>query len=115
MGKLKMLPGRGQTLPSRLRWAPGAEARQTLAWRKWYSTARWRALRKQVLEQSGFACARCGRVEGDTSQLVADHIEAHRGDAALFWDRRNLQCMCKRCHDRDKQREERAALHGGGV
>ena len=37
---------------------------------------------------------------------VADHITPHRGDEALFWDMCNGQCLCKRCHDRDKQREE---------
>jgi hypothetical protein len=26
----------------------------------------------------------------------------------LFWDEQNLQCLCKPCHDRLKQKEERA-------
>lgn len=40
---------------------------------------------------------------------IADHIEPHRGDEALFWDIQNGQCLCKPCHDRDKQREEARA------
>lgn len=76
-----------------------------------YGTARWQKLRWQVLVDALFMCARCKRIEADTSQLVADHIRPHRGDAALFWDRGNLQCLCKPCHDSAKQAEERA---GGG-
>lgn len=83
-----------------------------------------------MLVASGFQCARCnwrhplavsaaalvaiGRadlVTGKAPELVADHRIAHRGDETLFWAPENLQCLCKRCHDGAKQREER----GGGV
>jgi 5-methylcytosine-specific restriction endonuclease McrA len=37
---------------------------------------------------------------------VVDHIVAHRGDAALFWDQSNWQTLCAMHHSRDKQREE---------
>lgn len=49
-------------------------------------------------------CARCG-----APATVVDHIIPHRGNKALFWDRYNWQPLCKDCHDRHKQREERAA------
>jgi len=49
----------------------------------------------------------CGRLEGDSSQLVADHIIAHKGNEALFWDEGNLQCLCRNCHDTTKKRMER--------
>lgn len=77
--------------------------------RKWMKTARWRKLRWQVLTEALFRCERpgCGRSEVDTSQLVADHREPHRDDPVLFWDRANLWCLCKRCHDQWKQAEER--------
>ncbi|WP_317617964.1 HNH endonuclease [Rhodobacter capsulatus] len=39
---------------------------------------------------------------------VVDHITPHRGNKALFWDRYNWQALCKPCHDRVKQRQERA-------
>ena len=55
-------------------------------WRAWYKTKRWRQMRWAVLVRAAFQCQACGRVEGDTSKLVADHIEPHRGDARLFWD-----------------------------
>lgn len=88
---------------------------QTQDWRKWYNTKPWAKLRWQVLLEAAFTCAMCGKVEAETSQLVADHKDPHRGDAAKFWDRANLQCLCKRCHDSDKQRHERAARRLGGT
>lgn len=82
---------------------------ETNAARSNYKTQRWRRLRWQVLVDELFTCRRCGVMLGaDTSQLVADHIVPHRGDEGLFWDRGNLQCLCKPCHDSAKQSEERA-------
>lgn len=78
-------------------------------WRRWYKTARWQRLREDVLIRDLFTCQKCGTVETDTSQLVGDHIVAHRGNAELFWLSSNVQCLCKTCHDRIKQAEERAA------
>jgi 5-methylcytosine-specific restriction protein A len=105
-GRLKMLAPRAAALPGRLRWGDLAEGRAGGPWRRWYSTARWRALRAEVLIDAAFVCAMCRRVEGDSAQLVCDHIVPHRGDAGLFWDRANLQCLCKPCHDSAKQRAE---------
>ena len=42
----------------------------------------------------------------DAIVWVADHITPHRGDAAMFWDVGNAQCMCKRCHDSYKAKLE---------
>lgn len=39
---------------------------------------------------------------------VVDHITPHRGDPILFWDSKNWQPLCKDCHDRFKQREEKS-------
>jgi 5-methylcytosine-specific restriction protein A len=86
-------------------------------WHAWYKTARWQALRLKVFLRDLFTCQMpgCGRLEGDTSQLVCDHKVPHRGNAALFWDEGNLQTLCKRCHDTVKQREEQSSLHMRGV
>ncbi|MFZ3483899.1 HNH endonuclease [Sphingomonas sp. 3-13AW] len=81
--------------------------RDQQSWRKWYKTARWQKLRMVVLVRDLFTCQRCGVIEADTSQLVADHKRPHRGDEALFWDDKNLWTLCKSCHDSWKQREER--------
>ncbi|MHA6692046.1 HNH endonuclease signature motif containing protein [Devosia sp. A449] len=40
---------------------------------------------------------------------VVDHIMAHRGNQALFWNRANWQALCAPCHNRHKQAQERAA------
>jgi 5-methylcytosine-specific restriction enzyme A len=116
MGRLTTIKPRLGTLAPRLGRAPGDEkARlrerdQTVGWRSWYKTARWQKLRMKVLIRDRFTCqmAGCGRIEPDTSQLVADHKIQHHGDEALFWDENNLQCLCKTCHDKLKQKEERA-------
>nr|WP_246272600.1 HNH endonuclease [Phyllobacterium pellucidum] len=51
----------------------------------------------------------CGRIEPNTSQLVADHKTPHRGSEYLFWKDANIQCVCRVCHDSEKQRQERTA------
>lgn len=75
-------------------------------WHKWYYLARWRDLRWSVLDDANFTCTWCGRIEANTSRLVADHKVPHRGDPDLFWDRDNLQCLCWTCHSKHKQRLE---------
>lgn len=44
---------------------------------------------------------------------VVDHIVPHRGDPVLFWDERNWQPLCKRCHDAAKQSEEKTGVVRG--
>ena len=120
MGRLTQVAPRLGPPPRRLA-APlgadreGAQGRDaTQPWRRWYKTAAWQRLRWEVLVAAGFVCAACGRIEPDTSRLVADHIRPHRGDPDRFWARANLQCLCKACHDIDKQAAERR-WQGGGV
>lgn len=122
MGRLKQMPPRLASIPPRLTSAPvlrvdgqafaderSARRDAEQSWRKWYKTSRWQKLRWSVLVRDLFTCAKCGRIEADTSQLVGDHIVPHRGDEARFWDAGNLQCLCKACHDSTKQSEERGA------
>lgn len=107
---LKSLPSRLGRLAPRLARQSDAHGHTAAAepWRAWYSLARWRRLRWSVLSRDLFTCqCGCGHVEPDASQLVADHIQAHRGDPALFWDPANLQTLWKPHHDSDKQRAER--------
>lgn len=111
---LKTLKPRVSTLSPRLkRYAPGDESErsryrdETQEWRKWYKTARWQKLRMSILVRDLFTCGMCAKIEPITSQLVADHKLPHRGSACLFWKDTNLQCICKTCHDSEKQRQER--------
>lgn len=116
MARLTTIKPKLQTLRPKLQ-APKDEAGrsryrdQAAPWRAWYKTARWGKLRWQVLTDAQFTCAMCGRIEGNTSQLVADHITPHRGNEALFWSRANLQCLCANpCHNSKKQSEERRGI-----
>lgn len=121
MGRLKSLPPRIGALPSRLpslRDAHG-HSRDEEHWRGWYNLKRWRdpdtGLRMRVFIRDLFTCQLCGKVEHDTSKLVADHKREHRGDPALFWNEDNVQTLCKPCHDADKQAEEAARRVGPGL
>lgn len=79
------------------------------SWRRLYKTARWQKLRWSILVRDALTCKICSKLETDTSQLVCDHIEPHRGDEVLFW-RGPFQTLCKPCHDSTKQREERGRM-----
>ena len=120
MGRLKTLPPRVKALGTRLQPAMTREESEAKRfrerdaqheWRGWYKTSRWQKLRWKVLVRDLFTCQRtdCGRIEANSSLLVADHKIRHRGDPKLFWDEGNIECLCKPCHDRLKQSEERKA------
>lgn len=51
-------------------------------------------------------CVMCDRLGRITATALVDHIEPHRGDMTLFWDRTNWQSLCTPCHSSVKQREE---------
>src|SRR3982751_5553823 len=72
----------------RAKWNPAINAM--------YSCPQWRALRAQVLRDTNYVCAswRCSR-----RACIVDHKTPHRGDAGLFFDRSNLQPLCKHHHD----------------
>ena len=111
-------PGTVATVPGGLLSFKGMapnQSRAAPAWRAWYNTARWAALRLTIFLRDMYQCRDCGKVEGNTSLLVCDHIIPHRGEAHLFWDEHNLQTLCKKCHDTNKQRAEQATLHERGV
>ena len=116
---LKALPSQLAALPPRLGYADRVEAEQarmrlrdqTVAWRKWYKTARWQKLRLVVLERDGYVCQQtgtllCGKHPAPNAPVV-DHIRPHRGDERLFWDINNLQSVTKEYHDSTKQAAER--------
>jgi len=54
-------------------------------------------------------CVRCLAQGRTTASQVTDHITPHRGDRELFWNRGNLQALCKSCHDTKTATED-----GGG-
>ena len=68
--------------------------------RTWYRGKRWKALRWEVICEAAYQCALCRKV---VDRLDVDHIIKHHGSPDLFWDRRNLQALCQRCHSRKTQ------------
>lgn len=65
-------------------------------------TGAWQKARAEFLAYHP-SCACCAY-----PATVVDHIIPHRGDMTLFWDKSNWQALCRPCHDRHKQRLERA-------
>lgn len=110
-----MLP-RLSGVPSKLASVPidssGVERQRTAfnPLRPLYRTARWARLRWSVLVRDMFTCQMCGRLEPNTSKLVCDHRQPHRGNLDLFWDEENLQTLCASpCHSKHKQQQEQKA------
>lgn len=68
--------------------------------------AAWQKARVTYLSSHPF-CVFCDRRGWLQAATVVDHKIPHKGDAKLFWDQENWQALCKRCHDGDKQFEEK--------
>lgn len=66
---------------------------------KLYDTQAWRRLSKRVLREDP-VCPLCLMEGRMTAATETDHIIAHKGDKALFYDRANLVGFCKQCHAR---------------
>jgi 5-methylcytosine-specific restriction protein A len=80
--------------------------RYDVAWRKWYGTARWAAIREAQLAAYPL-CVMCIADEVVEEATVCDHVTPHRGDEDLFWSG-PFQSLCAHHHNSAKQREERA-------
>ncbi|WP_043062945.1 HNH endonuclease [Brucella anthropi] len=79
---------------------------ESASWQHLYKRSRWLKMRERHLMQSPLClyCLEAGDVEPAT---ICDHRTPHKGNEDLFWDADNLMSLCKSCHDRIKQREER--------
>lgn len=72
----------------------------------WYGSLRWRLLRAEMLRAEPF-CRACRADGHHVLTHDIDHITKHAGDPAKFWDRSNLQGLCKPCHTRKTTWESR--------
>ena len=117
---LKVLKPRLQPMGQRLkapreirdkRYSPDATIRG------WYKSARWQALRLDVLVRDLYTCQRTGvMLAGGPNQPnspVVHHKVPHKGDEQLFWDINNLQAVSKAWHDSEGQSAERNDPDGG--
>ncbi len=115
VGRLRCAPPRLTPAPPRLASIPidaPSRERERNAFnplRALYMTARWRERRLATFIRDGYTCQMCGRLQGDTSRLVADHKRPHRGDLSRFWEG-ELETLCASpCHSKHKQRMEQGA------
>lgn len=69
--------------------------------------SRWAKYRLAFLRRHPL-CIRCRAAGQTTPASVVDHIQAHKGDQSLFWDKANHQALCAHCHNADKQRAEKS-------
>lgn len=74
-----------------------------------YNDRRWHKLRAAQLRDYPLCkfCLGHGRTEAAT---VVDHIRPHKGNHELFFDRGNLQSLCKQHHDAAKAKAEARGL-----
>ena len=75
------------------------------AWQHLYNTARWRKLRLIHLGAEPL-CRMCKADGKVTPATVCDHVVPHKGNPERFFGG-PFQSLCKPCHDRHKQSEER--------
>ena len=82
--------------------------RERAAWAHLYTDPRWLRLRANFLTHNPLCCI-CDRFGLPAAADEVDHVQPHRGDLGLFFDRSNLQALCKPCHSRKTADEVRAA------
>ncbi|MGN6144424.1 MAG: HNH endonuclease [Mesorhizobium sp.] len=96
------------------RQRPHPRSPEAQQYRRLYRDPRWygpHGIRKQAFLRDLYTCQRCGCIviEGNRHHpraAVANHKRAHKGNEALFFDLRNVETVCKACHDTLVQREE---------
>lgn len=75
------------------------------AWQHLYNSQRWRKLRLFHLNGEPL-CRMCADAGLVVSATIVDHIKAHKGDLALFYDQSNWQSLCAPCHNRHAKRRD---------
>lgn len=79
---------------------------------KLYNTPAWHRLRASQLRYEPYCC-RCAALGRSAVASVADHINPHKGNEALFLDPDNLQSLCITCHNSYKRRLEMSGKVAG--
>ncbi len=65
---------------------------------RFYLTADWRYVRKQVIERDGHVCGCCKLQIQDFNELTVDHIRPRSKYPELALVLSNLQVLCRRCN-----------------
>jgi len=66
---------------------------------------RWKQVREDWLRANPL-CVICMENGIITPAKEVDHIVAHKGNYAMFWDNGNLQSLCKSCHSTKTAKED---------
>ena len=69
---------------------------------KLYGSKQWRHIRLSVLDRDLYLCQQCLRMGKETMLTTSSpvhHKKPHNGDRKLFFDMKNLEGVCKTCHD----------------
>ncbi len=77
--------------------------KQRPTWHKLYDR-KWRGYTKIYLAKHPY-CVECLKNNKHTTAEEVDHIVPHKGDLNLFWDQKNHQGLCKKCHSKKTARE----------
>ncbi|MCR5723478.1 MAG: HNH endonuclease, partial [Treponema sp.] len=87
---------------------PAPTRRKSSAYHNMYNSSRWRETSRAFLRKYPY-CFICGE-----RATVADHIQPHRGDPALFYDESNLQPLCWKHHSAKTLKENNYFKKGMG-
>lgn len=64
-----------------------------------YRSKRWQTERATFLREHPL-CVECEEHGVIRPANIVDHIDPHRGDELVFWDRSRWQALCASCHSR---------------
>ena len=65
------------------------------------SSGRWKRLRDSIIK-CGLVCEFCSQIKSEQVHHIVPLVE----DPSLAFDRRNLSCLCEKCHEIAHQRDK---------
>lgn len=77
--------------------------------KKLYNCKAWRNTRADVLAYEPM-CRECAKQGINNVATDVDHVTPHNGNTELFWNRENMQPLCKRCHSSKTMHETRSKM-----
>ena len=72
-----------------------------------YGKIRWKRLRALQLSEQPLCCMCRAAGRMAVPATLVDHIVPAKDNVELFFDMKNLQSLCRSCHDSAKRKDER--------